>query len=73
MYTYDAKGQMLTVIRPDGKAQENHVYDTVGNLLRTLDGTGSRARFQYDLGGRKTRIEAEGKANQSSITMPMMQ
>ena len=65
VYTYDAMGQLLTILRPDGKVQESRTYDREGNLIQTLDGTGSGARFFYDLGGRRTRIETEGKATQS--------
>jgi len=65
VYTYDARGQLLTILRPDGKVQESRTYDREGNLIQTLDGTGSGARFFYDLGGRRTRIETEGKATQS--------
>ncbi|WP_207650876.1 RHS repeat-associated core domain-containing protein [Anaerocolumna jejuensis] len=65
VYTYDTAGRLLTILRPDGKLQESYVYDTDGNLIQTLDGTGSGARFDYDLGGRRTRVETEGKATQS--------
>ncbi|RDY30427.1 hypothetical protein CG710_014605 [Lachnotalea glycerini] len=40
-------------------------YDTDGNLIQTLDGTGSEASFWYDMGGRRTRIETKGKATGS--------
>ncbi len=63
-YTYDAKGNVLTVVRADGTIQELNTYDVQGNLLHTRDGMGSGADIQYDLGGRRTQIVTKGKASQ---------
>ena len=63
-YTYDALGNILTVIRADGSIQESNVYDSDGQLIATTDGTGAGAHFHYDLGGRRTRIETKGNATQ---------
>lgn len=63
-YTYDAQGRILSVIRADGTIQETNTYDADGQLIRSLDGSGSGASFRYDLGGRRTDIETMGKASQ---------
>ena len=40
-YTYDTQGNVLTVIRPDGKILESNIYDADGQILHTQDGTGN--------------------------------
>lgn len=63
-YTYDAMGRVISIIRPDGTLQESNTYDAEGQLLRTLDGAGNGAAFQYDFGGRRTHIQTTGQASQ---------
>ena len=66
-YTYDAEGRILTVIRPDGTIQESSVYDEEGNLIQTTDAAGSRVRYAYDFGNRRTQIRTGGQASQKYV------
>ena len=66
-YTYDAEGRILTVVRPDGTVPESSVYDEEGNLIQTTDAAGSRVRYAYDFGNRRTQIRTGGQASQKYV------
>lgn len=63
-YTYDHKGQVLTVIGPDGHVLQTNTYDADGRLLQQLDGLQSGAEFSYDLAGNRVKIRTSGGATQ---------
>ena len=63
-YTYNAQGQILTVVGPDGKVLQINTYDAEGRLLEQLDGVGSGASFTYDFSGSRTHICTEGGTTQ---------
>lgn len=63
-YTYDARGNLLTVIRADGTIQKQNIYDADGQLIHTEDGMGRSIDFTYDLGGRKTKAKTGGQAEE---------
>ena len=68
-YTYDAEGRILTVIRPTRTIQESSVYDEEGNLIQTTDAAGSRVRYAYDFGNRRTPDPPAGRHRRSMCTM----
>lgn len=54
-YTYDSKGNLLTITGPTG-AQLNHAYSATGNLLSLTTESGYLlSEFAYDGSGRQTR------------------
>ena len=59
-YVYDAKGQVTTVVGPDGQVFQTNTYDAAGRLVQQLDGVGSGAKYSYDLAGLQRRIETVG-------------
>lgn len=63
-YTYDHRGQVLTVIGPDGHVLQTNTYDADGRLLQQLDGLQSGAEFTYDLAGNRVKIKTNGGATQ---------
>ena len=63
-YTYDHRGQVLTVIGPDGHVLQTNTYDADGRLLQQLDGLQSGAEFRYDLAGNRVKIQTSGGAAQ---------
>lgn len=63
-YTYDHRGQVLTVIGPDGHVLQTNTYDADGRLLQQLDGLQSGAEFSYDLAGNRVKIKTSGGATQ---------
>ena len=63
-YTYDHRGQVLTVIGPDGHVLQTNTYDVDGRLLQQLDGLQSGAEFCYDLAGNRVKIKTSGGATQ---------
>lgn len=63
-YTYDHRGQVLTVIGPDGHVLQTNTYDADGRLLQQLDGLQSGAEFHYDLAGNRVKIKTSGGATQ---------
>lgn len=63
-YTYDHRGQVLTVIGPDGHILQTNTYDADGRLLQQLDGLQSGAEFSYDLAGNRVKIKTSGGATQ---------
>ncbi len=63
-YTYDHRGQVLTVIGPDGHVLQTNTYDADGRLLQQLDGLQSGAKFTYDLAGNRIKIKTSGGATQ---------
>ncbi len=63
-YTYDHRGQVLTVIGPDGHVLQTNTYDADGRLLQQLDGLQSGAEFTYDLAGNRVKIKTSGGATQ---------
>ena len=63
-YTYDHRGQVLTVIGPDGHVLQTNTYDADGRLLQQLDGLQSGVEFSYDLAGNQVKIKTSGGATQ---------
>lgn len=72
-YAYDAAGQVVAVIYPDG-TEENFTYDAVGNRLTTdaavyavnalnqytrIEKDGATSTLTYDLDGNLTRVETQ--------------
>ena len=63
-YTYNHRGQVLTVVGPDGHVLQTNTYDADGRLLQHLDGLQSGAEFCYDLAGDRVKIQTRGGAAQ---------
>ena len=63
-YTYDAKGNVRSVIGADGVLKEQRIYDRENRLIASLDGAGSGVEYAYDFGGRRTRVQTKGRASQ---------
>ena len=63
-YTYDHKGNIVSVVGPDGHVLQTNVYDGDGRLLQQLDAVQSGASFTYDLAGNRVHIETTGGATQ---------
>lgn len=55
-YTYDHKGNIVSVVGPDGHVLQTNVYDGDGRLLQQLDAVQSGASFTYDLAGNRVHI-----------------
>jgi RHS repeat-associated protein len=54
-YTYDLLGRLTNMNRPADGVNHNFIYDALSRLLREEQVFGSTA-YQYDLGGRRTRL-----------------
>lgn len=63
-YTYDDRGNLLSVTRADGSLAEQTVYDADGRPVRVTDGTGAGEHYTYDFGGRRTGVRTNGGAGQ---------
>ena len=59
-YTYDAKGQLLTVTNPQGNIIEAYSYDPVGNILsKTIDG--KTTTYTYDKANQLVSSAVDGE------------
>jgi RHS repeat-associated protein len=66
-WTYDARGNVLTVTRPDGQIGTRNTYDAQDNLISTTDAAGGTTAFTYDAARNQTSL-TDAKGNTYRFT-----
>ena len=64
-YTYNEKGQVISIISPTGTILQSNTYDDNNRLISQVDGQNNGVDFTYDLMGNQTEIRTRGNASQT--------
>ena len=67
-YTYNAAGQVLTAVDPEGKTTTN-AYNDYGYLIATTDRNGGYMSYAYDAKGRVITISSANGAGQTPFSV----
>ena len=67
-YTYNAAGQVLTAVDPEGKTTTN-AYNDYGYLIATTDRNGGYVSYAYDAKGRVITISSANGAGQTPFSV----